>query len=313
MNMKQAIAVALAAAWIAAGLAPSVVIAETAEYGMTMAQTPPREPPPRPPAFNLTLDSSYTASGKANFRGADHGESGAYSLRMGIGSRVPLPGGWSVPLELRWQSLYLGTLTGVPIPGNINTLHVGTGLGYRPHDTWSFVILATPTLYKFKDLGRQDVGLSGAATAVWNYSPSVKYAFGIIFAPDSDLQVLPVAGVDWRINDRLDLRLMFPKPRLIYTPDDHWRAHAGVDFNMVTFRCDDRFGDSIDQPQYNRALATYRDIRTGAGLGYRFGKALSVEAEGGYSVDRQINYRRVGERVRFAPAPYATVGLRLVF
>ncbi|MCM0080565.1 DUF6268 family outer membrane beta-barrel protein [Geomonas sp. Red32] len=313
MKRDFTIIVAVAAAWIAYAMAPPVVTAETTEFGMTIQQNGAREQAPRPPLFNSTLETSYTTPGKAKFQGVSYGESGAYNLRAGLGSALPLGREWSVPLELRFQTLYLGTLPGVPIPGQIATLHFGTGLRYRPNDRWSFVTLVTPALYKFSDVGGNDIGISGAATAIWNYSRSVKYAFGIIVAPDSDIRVLPVAGVDWAINDLFDLRLMFPKPRLIYTPGGHWRVHAGADFNMATFRTGNTLGTSIGLPQYNDALATYRDIRTGAGIGYRFRKALTVEAEGGYSVNRQLDYRRLGQRVEFDPAPYASFSLRLLF
>lgn len=156
-------------------------------------------------------------------------------------------------------------------------------------------------------------GFSGGVTALWNYSPSLKFMFGVMFSPDSDLKVMPMAGLDWAINDQLDLRLMFPKPRLIYRPNDHWSFHVSADLNMATFRTSDSLGTSIGLSQYNDALGTYRDIRIGTGAGYRISKNLSVEADAGYSVNRQIDYTRIDERVEFDPAPYAGFGLRLSF
>lgn len=171
------------------------------------------------------------------------------------------------------------------------------------------------TLYKFSDVGSNDVGVgvSGGLTAMWNYSPTLKFMFGVMFSPDSDIKALPMAGFDWAINDQLDLRLMFPKPGLIYTPNDRWRVYVGADMNMVTFRTSDSLGTSIGQPQYNDVLGTYRDIRIGAGVGYHFSKTLGVEANAGYSVSRQIDYTRIDERVKFDPSPYMRLGLRISF
>lgn len=137
--------------------------------------------------------------------------------------------------------------------------------------------------------------------------------FGVIFSPDSDFKVLPIAGLDWAINDQLDLRLMFPRPRLNYMPNDHWRFHVGTDVNMITFRASDAFGTSTGLPQYYDALGTYSDIRSGTGVGYRISKTLSVEADAGYSVNRQRDYTRIDERVEFDPAPYVGFSLRLGF
>lgn len=219
---------AVATAWLATVVTPSVATAQTTEFGMTPQQYGVREPGMRPPLFDVTLESSYTAAGKAKFRGADFSDSDAYNVSLGLRTRAQLNEHWSIPLELRSQNLYLGRLAGVPVPEDIHTLQFGTGLSYRPNDQWMFMALVSPTLYKFSDLGSNDIGGSGGITAMWNYSPSLKFMFGVMFSPDSDLKVLPMAGLDWAINDQLDLHLMFPKPRLIYTPNDHWSFHSGA-------------------------------------------------------------------------------------
>ncbi|MBI5592033.1 MAG: hypothetical protein HY881_16330 [Deltaproteobacteria bacterium] len=312
MKNNLTIRFALATVWIATVVTSSVETAQTTEFGTTPQQNEVREPGMHPP-FDVTLESSYTAAGKAKFRGADFSKSDAYNVSLGLSTRAQMNEHWSIPLELRSRNLFLGSPAGVPVPENIHTLEFGTGLSYRPNDRWRFMALVSPTLYKFSDLGGNDTGVSGDLTAMWNYSPSLKFMFGVVFSPDSDLKVLPIAGLDWAINDQLDLRLMFPKPRLIYAPNDHWSFHVGADLNMATFRTSDSLGTSIGLPQYNDALGTYRDIRIGAGVGYRINKTLSVEADAGYSVNRQIDYTQIDERVEFDPAPYAGLSLRLSF
>jgi len=312
MKKNLTILFAVAAAWIATVVTPPVATAQTTEFGTTPQRNEVREPGMRPP-FDVTLESSYTAAGKAKFRGTDFSDSDAYNVSLGMNTRATLNEHWSIPLELRSQNLFLGSPAGVPVPDNIHTLQFGTGLSYRPNDRWMFMARVSPTLYKFSDPGGNDIGVSGGLMAMWNYSPSLKFMFGVVFSPDSDLKVMPIAGLDWIINDQWDLRLMFPKPRLVYTPNDHWHFHVGADLNMATFRTGDSLGTSIGLPQYNDALGTYRDIRIGAGVGYRISKTLSVEADAGYSVNRQIDYTRIDECVEFDPAPYAGLSLRLSF
>lgn len=267
----------------------------------------------RPPLFDMTLESSYTEAGKTKFGGANFGNSDVYNVSLGLSTRPLLNEHWIIPFELRSQNLYLGSLNGVPLPDDIHTLQVGTGLGYRLNDRWIFMARVSPTLYKFSDVSGNDVGVSGGLTAMLNYNPSLKFMCGIMFTPDSDLKVLPMAGFDWAINDWFDLRLVFPRPRLTFTPDEHWRFHVGADLDTVTFRTSNSLGTSIGQPQYNDALATYRDIRIGTGVGYRFSKTVNAEADAGYSVNRQINYTRIDERVEFDPAPYVRLGLHVSF
>ncbi len=312
MKKNLTILFTVATAWIATTATPSVATAQTTEVAATPQRNEERDLGMRPP-IDVTLESSYAASGKAKFRTTEFGNSDAYNVNVGVSTRATLNEHWSIPLELRSQNLFLGSPAGVPVPENILTLAFGTGLSYRHNDRWSFTAMVGPTLYKFNDVGDNDVGISGRLTAMWNYSPSLKFMFGILISPDSDLKVMPIGGLDWIINNQWDLRLMFPKPRLIYTPDEHWSFHAGSSFNKVIFRTSDSLGTSIGLPQYNDAIASYIDIRIGAGVGYSFNKNLSVEADGGYSVKRKIDYTRIDERVDFDPAPYAGISLRMSF
>jgi hypothetical protein len=313
MKCKLITLIFITTAWVTTTITPDVATAQTMDIGMSPQPPGGSEPGERPPLFDVTLESSYTADGKTKYDGANYGNSDAYNVNLGLSARTPLKKRWIIPLELRSQNLYLGTLAGAPLPDEIHTLQFGTGLGYRPDGYWMFMARVSPTLYKFNDTGRNDVGVSGGLTAMWNFSPELKFMFGVMFSPDSSIKVLPMAGFDWAINDQIDLRLMFPKPRLIYTPNDGWRFYVGADLNMATFRTSDSLGTSIGLPQYNDELGTYRDIRIGTGVGYHFSKTISVEADAGYSVSRQTDYTRIDERVEFDPAPYLRLGLRMSF
>jgi len=313
MKYKLTILLIIAAAWAATVITPDVATPQTIDFGIMPQPPGVREPGVRPPLFDVTLESSYTAAGETKFRGAKFGDSDAFNVNLGLSARVPLNEHWIAPLQLRSQNLYLGSVSGAPLPDDIHTLQFGTGLGYRPNNRWMFMVRVSTALYKLSDIGSDDVGVSGGLTAMWNYSPSLRFMFGVMYSPDSDLKVLPMVGVDWAINEEFDLRLMLPKPRLIYKPNDHWRFHVGADLNMVTFRTSNSLGTSIGLPQYNDALGTYRDIRIGVGGGYQLKRTLTLEADAGYSVSRQIDYTRIDERVKFDPAPYVHINLRWSF
>lgn len=66
-------------------------------------------------------------------------------------------------------------------------------------------------------------------------------------------------------------------------------------------------------PAYNHALGTYHDFHLGAGVEYELLTPLSLTAEGGYSVGREIRYTRIEQTVSFDPAPYCQVGVRYRF
>jgi len=132
--------------------------------------------------------------------------------------------------------------------------------------------------------------------------------------PDGDLPVIPLVGVNWFINEKWELQLMLLKPRVIYTLNDRWKFSAGLGLNFgTTFRTSDTLGTSIGLPRYTDALASYSDMRLGLGAEYQLGKSWSFEAEAGYSVNREIDYKDIDTKVSFGNAPYIRMGLRFEF
>jgi len=90
---------------------------------------------------------------------------------------------------------------------------------------------------------------------------------------------MPVVGVRWLINDRYTLEVGMPKTRLSYRIDSKWAVYGGVDLNGAVFRTSEDLGTKTGLPQYNNALATYRDVRLGVGTSYEFAHGLRAELE----------------------------------
>jgi hypothetical protein len=104
---------------------------------------------------------------------------------------------------------------------------------------------------------------------------------------------MPVVGVPWLINDRYTLEVGMPKTRLSYRIDSKWAVDGNVDLNGAVFRTSEDLGTKAGLPQYNNALATYRDVRLGVGTSYEFAHGLRTELETGYSVYREFDYFRM--------------------
>ena len=265
----------------------------------------------RPALIQMMLDSSFTAGGKTKYQGTKRGNSDAFNVKLGVNGMFPLYEDWMLPLDLTSQNYWLESVLGKPVPVHINTLGFGTGLGYRADENWMFMARISPVIYRLDDVNSDDVGVAGGLMAMWNYSPTFQFMFGVMAAPDSDLPVLPMAGMNWRINQQWDLSLMFPQPRLIFQPDEHWRFYAGANINGTTFRTSNTLGGDIGNARYNNALGTYRDVHFGGGIGYMLNQSVRVEAEAGYSISRQIDYKELDETVKFDPAPYVRIGINI--
>lgn len=289
-----------------------VGLASAQPEGMFSPGGPPSGAGGRPPV-GLRVDVGSTGEGDVTYLGRKRAGSDATSITATLNGAVPLGEGWIMPLSLSSQNIALDEIAGVPVPDSSQTLSFGTGLGRRLDDEWMLMGRIGATLYRFDGARLSDIGVSGGFNAVWRYSPKLTWLFGVMFNPDSDLPVLPFVGANWAINDRVTLALMFPEPRLTYRPDKDWSFHIGANLNGAVFRTDADFGTKLGQPRYNNALGSYRDIRAGVGFGYKFTPSFSLEADAGYSLDRQIKYERIGQKVEFESAPYFRAGVKIAF
>ena len=293
---------------------PDVTTAQRKGFDARILPPSRGNPDDGPPLLDLKLESSYVAAGETQFRGAKFGDSGALGVNLNASTMMPLSENWMLPLGLQSQNISFDSLSGLPLPDRINTLKFSTGLAYKPNDNWMIMARINPGLYKLEDIGANDIGITGGLMAKWQYSPAVEWTFGFMVNPDGDLPVIPLVGVNWLINEKWELQLMLLKPRVIYTLNDQWKFNAGMGLNFgTTFRTSDTLGTSIDLPRYNDALASYSDMRFGVGAEYQLNKSWSFEAEAGYSINREIDYKDIDEKVKFGNAPYFRLGLKFEF
>lgn len=314
---------------LAGGLLLLALIGASSSFAQEFDLPPPGEDPKdmgSHPPINLMVDYSSTGSGTTEFRGRDRTKSGANSVTVMVGGAVPLgappkfeqgvpvsPPKWMMPLGLLSQNIFFDEVPGAPVPDSVHTLSLNTGLSYRLNEEWMLSARVSPALYRTEGVSGDDVGISGGLMALWRYSPTLTWMFGVMADPDGEFPVLPLVGANWAISPELTLSLMAPRPRFVYRPNQRWGFHVGANLNGATFRTSETFGTERGEPRYNHALASYRDIRVGAGFELRVNRQLSLQAEGGYSVNRKIEYTRIDERVEFGSAPYFQVGLRATF
>ncbi|HSH95181.1 MAG TPA: DUF6268 family outer membrane beta-barrel protein [Roseimicrobium sp.] len=315
MQSKLTIRNILTSPWVAAIFLGAVMVPAQVFGGRPLPPEGKGDPDGRPPLLEVKVETSYTGNAEAKFRGGKYGDSDAFDINVSVSTLTPLSEKWFIPFELQSQNLELGSRAGLPVPDDINTFEFGTGLAYRPNDRWMFMARINAALYKFEDVGGNDIGISGGLMAMWEYSPSIKWTFGLMVQPDNDdLPVIPMIGVSWKINERWELDLMLLSPRLIYTVNDKLKFHAGMGKNFgTTFRSSDTLGTSIGRAKFNDALGSYSDMRFGGGFEYQLSKSFCFEAEACYATGREIKYDDIDEKVKFGDAPYVRVGLKYEF
>jgi opacity protein-like surface antigen len=262
--------------------------------------------------MGASLDYSYVGGGDISFQGIK-GNSDAQSFNANVAAEIPVNDKWFVPVGIGSRNLFLGTVANAPIPDQINTLGFNAGVGYRFNDQWTFAGSVGPRFYRLDGVDGDDVGVSGMFRATYKWKPNLTLGFGIGFEPDSQVPVLPAAGLRWDIRTNLTLNLMWPRPALIYRVDNQFEVFVAGGGNFTVFRTDQNLGDKIGQPAFDHALGTYRDFHIGAGAEYRLVRGLSIGVEGGYSLGREIDYTRIDQTLSFGSSPYFQVGLKYRF
>ena len=260
------------------------------------------------PLLGASLSTSYTAPGDAKFGGVKHDDSEAAVVSVTVRAAHNLNSTWAWTYAARSENIFIDEIPGLPIPGRIHTFGLNTGPTYRLNDQWTFGGTIGALLYRFDDIDTDTFGVTTTAYTLWRQNDNLRWNFGFSFNPDSDLKVFPAVGVQWRMNPDWRLDLGIPRTRLTYKLNPAWQLHTGLDMVGTTFRASENIDTEASVAGYNNALATYRDLRAGAGTSVAINRGLSVDLEAGFSVYRRIDYTRLDREVRFSPSPYVRAG-----
>ena len=136
---------------------------------------------------------------------------------------------------------------------------------------------------------------------------------GLGWALYQDPPVAPGGGIIWRINDKLRLQGVFPKPALIWQPNDDWDLRLVGDFNYTSFRTDDVVSHTEQKLDLRDAVLQYSEYRAGAQIGYTGIKHLKLMVGGGVSIERDFDFFRANQSKRTDPAPYVRGAAELKF
>ncbi len=140
----------------------------------------------------------FSAAGQYNLRLFD----GPYAKRVAVGDPFPAPGGF---------------LNAAPeLPGNVHRFGLGLTLRTPSIGPWTFEGGFNPSLATDfqSSLDSDAVLFDGHLVAFLRPNPVWTFAIGAVYWDRVDDMVLPYAGVIFTPNDYLEVRLVFPKPRV---------------------------------------------------------------------------------------------------
>ena len=136
----------------------------------------------------------------------------------------------------------------------------------------------------------------------------VGFGWGLL----QDPPVAPGGGIIWLFSDKLRLQAVFPKPALVYEPNDDWQFRAQGEATYASFRTDDVVTPER-RLQLHDALVQYSEYRAGLEVGYSGLKHLKLIAGAGVTIRRNFDFFRVEQSKRTDPAPYVRIAAEAKF
>jgi hypothetical protein len=128
-----------------------------------------------------------------------------------------------------------------------------------------------------------------------------------------DPPVAPGGGIIWLFSDKLRLQAVFPKPALIYQPNDDWDLRILGELNYTSFRTDDVVSHTEHKLDLHDAVLQYSEDRAGVQVGYSGIKHLKLIAGAGVTLERDFDFFRANQSKRTDPAPYIRISAEAKF
>ncbi len=182
------------------------------------------------------------------------------------------------------------------LPGSVFRFGLDLALQTSSQMGWTFEFGFTPAIatdFK-KSLGSDSIQLDGRAVAYWRVAPQFMWVLGVTYWDRVDDLVLPYAGIVMTPNDRVELRLLFPKSRATFfmgTPNGvpTWFYVEG-EYHVESYEIG--FGP-IPMSTADTSKVQFRDWRVVGGLRWEAGWVTTF-LEGGYVFDRDVEYTHPG-------------------
>ena len=199
------------------------------------------------------------------------------------------------------------------LPDHLQTASAHLALEYVVKDFAGISIELDPGVY-FQDNVTWDA-FDIPAKAYVTFPLKKDKIFAVVALGGSIYQDPPVApggGIIWIFSDKLRLQGVFPRPALIYQPNDDWEFRITGELNYTSFRTDDVL-TTERKLQLHNAVVQYSEDRAGVQIAYSGLKPFKLIAGAGVTVERDFDFFRANQSKRTDPAPYIRIAAEAKF
>src|SRR5436190_6791560 len=227
----------------------------------------------------FSLESAYTF--ESDFHNSLLGEGSSLYDDFSYDHRFLIKGQWYFRAGVEYERYDFGGSDN-GLPDRLQAAYAHLAIEYVVHDHAGVSFELDPGAYFQSHIN------SGSFDVPWKMFVSFPLkkdkVFGVIGVGgglNQDPIVAPGGGIIWLISDQMRLEGVFPKPALVYEPNDHWQFRFLGEILFDSFRTDDVFTPDPTF-QLHHAIVQYSQYRLGVLAKYSPCKAFRLFAVVGY-------------------------------
>jgi hypothetical protein len=274
------------------------------------------QPAPTPEEQNsrelFAYETTYTF--ESDIRN-DHGKLGEGSSlydQFSYNHRFLITGNWFFRAGVEYERFDFGG-TDNGLPEHLQTIHAQLAIENVIHDHAGLSLEINPGPDFQDDLTGESIDVPFKAFV--SFPLKKDKIFGVIGVGGALYQNPPIApggGLIWLFTDQFRLEGVFPKPALVYNPNDNWEFRILGNLYFESYRTDDVV-TSQKKIQLHNAVVQYGEERAGGQVTYSGFKPFDITVGGGYTFKRDFDFFRANVRAKLDPAPYVTVAIEAKF
>jgi Domain of unknown function (DUF6268) len=272
------------------------------------------QPAPAPRDENsrdlFSYETTYTFD--SDFEESKLGHGGSLYNDFSYDHRFLITGKWYFRAGVEYERYdFDGTDNG--LPNHLQAAYGHLALEYVVKDLAGVTIEADPGVF-FQDNASSDAfDVPGKAYVTFPLKKDKIFAtVGLGWGVFQDPVVAPGGGISWLISDKFRLHAVFPKPALVYQPNDDLEIRAVGELNFLGARTDDVV-TTERKLQLHDAVVQYSEYRAGLQVGYSGFKPFKIIAGAGCTIQRNFDFFRADQSKRTDPAPYIRIAAEARF
>jgi hypothetical protein len=295
-------------------LFPTLLLAaiSSAVAGPIVETSPGPAPEDRNSTELFAYETTYTFN--SDFRD-DHGKLGdGDSLydQFSYNHRFLIKGSWYFRAGIEYERWDFGG-TDNGLPDHLQTIHAQLAIEYVIHDHAGLSLEINPGPYFQDNVTGDSIDFPAKAFVTFPLKKDKIFAvIGVGGALYQNPAIAPGGGLIWLFTDQFRLEGVFPKPALVYNPNDDWEFRILGDLYFESYRTDDVVTTQRKIRLHN-AVVQYGEEKAGAQVTYSGFKPFDITVGGGYTFKRDFDFFRADVRAKLDPAPYVRLAIEAKF